>query len=57
MRNWWVTLVTSVLGSVSGPLRESIIKSVREWEAKAKETESPWDDVLVGVVKWLMGMV
>lgn len=56
MPNWLIVLLMNVLGSISGPLREQIVKSVREWEVKARETESPWDDVLVGCVKWLLNI-
>jgi len=54
MNNWWLRLLETLLGSISGPLRDAIINSVKEWEVQAKETESPWDDILVGVVKWLL---
>lgn len=43
-----------ILESISGPLRDDIIKGVNEWEQKAKETDNPWDDILVGIVKWLL---
>jgi len=35
-------------------MREAIVKAVKEWEKTAKETESPWDDILVDIVKWLL---
>ena len=54
MSSWLLTLLKTILGSISGPLREAIVNSVKEWEAMAKETASPWDDILVGVVKWLL---
>jgi len=54
MNKWWLNLINIVMQSISGPMREQIVASVNEWELKAKETESPFDDVLVGVVKWLL---
>lgn len=51
---WWVKLLELIMGQVSGPLREMIVKSVKEWEAKAKETADPMDDILVGIVKWIL---
>jgi len=56
MGNWWIKLFETILNSISGPLRVEIVKSVNEWEAKAKETKSPWDDILVGCVKWLLAI-
>ena len=54
MPKWLLALIQVVWGSASGPLREQIVKSVNEWEAKAKETESPFDDFIVVIVKWLL---
>lgn len=54
MNAWWLKLLETILKTISGPLREAIVKSVKEWEAKAKETTNPWDDILVGIVKWIL---
>lgn len=54
MNTWWARLLKTVLDSTSGPMREAIVNSVKQWEQTAKKTESPWDDILVGVVKWLL---
>jgi len=35
-------------------MREAIVKAVKEWEQAAKETENPWDDILVGIVQCLL---
>lgn len=56
MNNWMVALVQTMLTSVSGPMRQEIVKSIQQWEIKAKETKSPWDDILVGAVKWLLAI-
>lgn len=56
MKDWWLKLIQGLLTSISGPLRDAIIKSVKEWEIKAKETDSPWDDILVGIVKWILAI-
>ncbi len=45
-----------VWGSTSGPLRESIVKSVKEWEVKAKETKGKGDDILVAIVKSILAI-
>ena len=54
MNTGLLRLLETILGSISGPLREAVVKSVKEWEVKAKETKSPWDDILVGIVKWVL---
>jgi len=54
MKDWWIKLIAVILSSISGPLREAIVKSVKEWEQKAKETKEPWDDILVGILKWIL---
>ena len=56
MKDWWIKLVAQLLQVVSGPLRESIVKAVQEWEVKAKETENPWDDILVAIVKFMLAV-
>lgn len=56
MNKWVWLMVEMVLKNVSAPLRVLLEKSVLEWEAKAKETATPADDLFVGIVKWLLGM-
>ena len=53
-KNMWLELVKLILGAISGPLHEQIVKSVQEWEKKAKETADPMDDLLVAIVKWVL---
>jgi len=48
-----IQIVGLVLTHISGPMREVLVKAVKEWEAKAKETKDPWDDILVFIVKCL----
>jgi len=54
MKDWWLQILGLVLSHVSGPLREVMVKAVQEWEAKAKETKDPWDDLFVFFVKCLL---
>lgn len=56
MNPWLWLLIQQILNGVSGPFRVVLEKSVLEWEAKAKETATPADDLVVGVVKWLLRM-
>jgi len=54
MKSWMSELLKLLLTVISGPMREIIIASVKEWEKKAAETAQPWDDIFVGIVKWLL---
>ena len=49
------TIISKILDLISPELREMIKKSVDEWELKAVETESKVDDIVVKVVKMLLG--
>ena len=48
-------LFKKILELISPQLRETIRKSLDEWELKAKETDSIVDDVLVLLIKKLLG--
>ena len=54
MPKWAWNLIQIVWSSTSGPMREAIVKSVKEWEVKAKQTPGEFDDVVVEVIKWLL---
>ncbi len=54
MPKWIWEIIHIVWGMTSGPMREAIVKSVKECEAKAAETKNPADDIIVGIVKWLL---
>lgn len=56
MPSWVLALLQLVWGQTSGPLREAIVKSVKEWEVKARETKGPVDDIIVGIVKWILAI-
>jgi hypothetical protein len=56
MQKWILTLAKMIIGQVSGPLREQIVADVAKWEAKARETATPVDDVFVGLVKMVLGI-
>ncbi len=49
-------LFLKILGLISPELRVVIKKSLDEWEASAKETDTIMDDILVAIVKMLFGM-
>jgi len=49
------TIIGKILDLISPELRAAIKKSLDEWELKAKETDSKVDDVVVALVKMLLG--
>jgi len=49
-------LLDKFLNSISGDLREAIKKSLIEWEAKAKETPNPVDDLVVKFLRILLNV-
>jgi len=49
-------LLDKFLNSISGDLREAIKKSLVEWEAKAKETPNPIDDLVVKLLRIILNV-
>ena len=49
-------LLDKFLNSISGDLREAIKKSLVEWEAKAKETPNPIDDLVVKFLRIILNV-
>jgi hypothetical protein len=56
MSNLLSTILMIVVGAVTPELREALSKSVVEWEAKAAQTKNPFDDILVKIIKAMLGM-
>jgi len=56
MNKWVWLMIEMLLKNMSAPFRALMEKTILEWEAKAKTTDTPADDLFVGVVKWLIGM-
>ena len=55
MNKWLWELLRLILTVASPQIRESFCKLLNTLEEQAKETDNPWDDVLVGVLKTIMG--
>lgn len=49
-------LLGTLIKTLSPEIRDIVTKTVNEWEAKAKETENPWDDHFVALVKEILGI-
>jgi len=56
MNKWVWLMIEMLLKNMSAPFRAMMESTILEWEAKAKTTDTPADDLFVGVVKWLIGM-
>lgn len=50
-----LALFLKVLGLISPELRAVVKRSLDEWEASAKETDTVMDDILVAIAKMLFG--
>jgi len=51
MKDIWLTILGTILLHLSAGMRELVVENVKAWEAKAKETKSPCDDIFVAFVK------
>jgi hypothetical protein len=48
-------IFTGFIDKITPQLRSEIESALDKWEAKAKETKNPYDDILVQLVKGLFG--
>jgi len=54
--NWLLTLIKLIWSRVSSQFRDKIVDFVLDLEEKAKETENPFDDFAVQVLKLIFGI-
>jgi len=54
MQTLLVEMVRQVIRSISPHLRKSIIDALRKLEVEAKETPNAWDNILVGLAKYVV---
>lgn len=54
MNKWLLQLITMVVTVMSPELREGLEKVLNGFEAQAKKTANPWDDILIGLLKSLL---
>lgn len=55
MSKWLWKLLEMILTVASPQIRESFCSMLDNLEQQAKETDNPWDDVLVGLAKTILG--
>ena len=46
-----VTVLKLILDNMSTQLRQMIVDAITSWEKVAAQTASPWDDLLVRILK------
>ncbi len=54
MNGWIATLLGQVVAQMSPEIRDGMIKFVLQLEKNAKATPNPWDDIFVGIVKFVL---
>ena len=50
----WVKLIEQILKVISPQIRKALVELVTKLEVSAKETPNPWDDVFVGLLKFVL---
>ena len=51
----WITLVLNIFRMIGPELRKVLLDALNTWEVSAKETKTPIDDIIVGILKSLIG--
>ena len=54
MNAWLAMLLEQVVKQMSPDIREGMVKFVLQLEKNAKATSNPWDDIFVGIVKFVL---
>ncbi len=54
MNGWIANLLGQVVKQVSPEIRKGMIEFVLKMEEQAKATPNPWDDIFVGIVKFVL---
>ena len=54
MNTWLAMLLEQVVKQISPEIRKGMIEFVLKMEEQAKATPNPWDDIFVGIVKFVL---
>ncbi|KKL54949.1 hypothetical protein LCGC14_2260280 [marine sediment metagenome] len=54
MNAWLAMLLEQVVKQMSPEIRDGMVKFVLQLEKNAKATPNPWDDIFVGIVKFVL---
>jgi len=50
----WITIILNLFKLIGPELKKTLIDALDQWETKAKETKTPIDDIIVGILKTLL---
>lgn len=53
---WLLKLLPNLVASVSPDLRQELITFVKNFKAKTKKTDNPWDDFAAAIMCWVLGI-
>lgn len=56
MNGWLLRLIALILGALSGPLKEELIKFAKAFREQARQTKNPYDDFAADIICWLLGI-
>lgn len=54
MKDWMAILIQQLLHVISPALRDAVVQLVKNLDAQAKKTPNPWDDIFVGILKYVV---
>ena len=54
MNTWLAMLLEQVVKQMSPEIRKGMVEFVHKLESQAKQTPNPWDDIFVGIVKFVL---
>lgn len=51
-----IKILVSAVQNATPAMRQALLEYLNEWEAKAKTTDNPFDDLLILILKALLGV-
>jgi len=54
MDGWLAALLGQVVKQISPEIRKGMVEFVLKLEEQAKATPNPWDDIFIGIVKFVL---
>ena len=54
MSKWMVVLLRQIITQMSPGIRTALVEFVDQLDGHAKQTDNPWDDVAIGLLKLIL---
>lgn len=54
MENWMAKLLKTIVTQMSPTIRSALVNFVKMMEVDAKKTDNPWDDIGIGILKFVL---